>query len=254
MISQVDPEARHARKNQRTGVDGYRAHLAAEPSTGIITDEELTQAAGDDNSDAAAAARFVAREHAARPAAGDAGADGPDQEAAGQDSEQPSWYCDSAYGTGELRQAIADAGDTAVIKPKTLRPPAAGPGGFTIDDFTPDEDAGTVTCPAGVRRIVTFGAACRGCPLRSQCTTNKAGRSLVLHPHDRLLRAARRDWAASKDLRKDYRSWSLTRQDRPARVAEPRYSRRCRSPGSGDRAGPGVGRASWRRFRARTPS
>ena len=34
-----------------------------------------------------------------------------------------------------------------MIKPKPLRP--AVPGGFTLDDFTVDEDAGTVTCPAG---------------------------------------------------------------------------------------------------------
>jgi Transposase DDE domain/Transposase domain (DUF772) len=222
MISQVDPEARHARKNWRTRADGYRAHLAAEPSTGIITDEELTMAAGPGNSDAAAAARFVARENASachhdgqttpRADAGDTGPGGPDPQAADadQDSEQLSWYGDTAYGTGELRQAIAEAGHAAVIKPKTLRPPAAGPGGFTTDDFTPDEDAGTVTCPAGVTRrippgrIITFGAACTGCPLRQRCTTSKAGRSLVLHPHDRLLRAARQNWAASKDLRKDY--------------------------------------------------
>jgi hypothetical protein len=34
-----------------------------------------------------------------------------------------------------------------VIKPKPLRPPVEG--GLTVDDFTVDEQAGTVTCPAG---------------------------------------------------------------------------------------------------------
>ena len=54
-----------------------------------------------------------------------------------------------------------------------------------------------MTCPAGVtrpvsaRRNVTFGAACRGCPLRARCTTSKHGRALILHEHDALLRAAR---------------------------------------------------------------
>ena len=76
---------------------------------------------------------------------------------------------------GDLRAALAAAGHTAVIKPRPLRP--AVEGGFTLDDFTVDEPAGTVTCPAGVtrritaRRNVTFGAACRGCPLRARCTT-----------------------------------------------------------------------------------
>jgi hypothetical protein len=70
-------------------------------------------------------------------------------------------------------------------------------GGFTLDDFTIDEEQGTVTCPAGqVRpvsksRAVTFGAACAGCPLRQRCTTAKDGRPLTIHPHEGLLRAAR---------------------------------------------------------------
>ena len=73
-----------------------------------------------------------------------------------------AWYGDSAYGTGDLRDAIREAGHEAVIKPKPLRP--AVEGGFTVDDFTVDEEAGTVTCPAGTHRpvsrtrTVTFGA------------------------------------------------------------------------------------------------
>ena len=56
-------------------------------------------------------------------------------------------YGDSAYGSGEARAAYRDAGHDTVIKPGPLRP--AVPGGFTLDDFTVDEGAGTVTCPAG---------------------------------------------------------------------------------------------------------
>ena len=82
-----------------------------------------------------------------------------------------------------------------MIKPGPLRP--AVPGGFTAGDFTIDEQAGTVTCPAGVTRpmsparTVTFGAACTGCPLRERCTTARDGRSMTIHPHEELLRAAR---------------------------------------------------------------
>jgi Transposase DDE domain len=54
---------------------------------------------------------------------------------------------------------------------------------------------------------VTFGAACRGCPLRSRCTTAAAGRTLQLHPRDHLLRAARAQWAADPALRADYKNW-----------------------------------------------
>jgi hypothetical protein len=61
VISTVDPETRHTRKSQHNRKDGYRAHLVGEPETGLITDEQLTQAAGPDNADAAVAAQFLAR-------------------------------------------------------------------------------------------------------------------------------------------------------------------------------------------------
>jgi hypothetical protein len=190
VISVHDPEARHTRKTPEARRDGYRAHLVACPETGIITGEQLTKAAGEDNSDATSGGRFLA-DHVA--------GGGPPCE----------WYGDSAYGTGDLRAALQQAGHTAVIKPGPLKPAIAG--GFTIDDFTVDEAAAAVTCPAGITRPITaarsviFGAACRGCPLRGRCTTSKTGRTLNLHEHDALLRAARRAWATSPGLLENYR-------------------------------------------------
>ena len=58
VISTVDPEARHTRKSPENRRDGYRAHVAACPQTGIITGERLTRAAGEENSDAAIAGEF----------------------------------------------------------------------------------------------------------------------------------------------------------------------------------------------------
>jgi hypothetical protein len=107
---------------------------------------------------------------------------------------------DSAYGTGDALAALHAAGHTPVVKPWPLRP--AVPGGFTPADFTVDEATGTATCPNGLTRPisrtrrVTFGAACRGCPLRARCTTATDGRSLQIHPHDALQRAQR---AAASD-------------------------------------------------------
>ena len=43
----------------------------------------------------------------------------------------------------------------------------------------------------GLTRVATFGAACRGCPLREQCTTSASGRSVLLHQHDALQREHR---------------------------------------------------------------
>jgi len=191
VISVNDPQARHTRKSQDRR-DGYRAHVAADPETGIITGEQLTAASGEENSDPAVAGQFVS----AQAAAG-----GPALE----------WYGDPAYGTGELRAAVSAAGHTAVIKPGPLR--QAVEGGFTTDDFTIDQTAGTATCPAGLTRpitagrSVTFGAACRTCPLRARCTTAKHGRTLRLHPQDAILRAARATWAAQPALREDYRHY-----------------------------------------------
>src|SRR5271157_5667293 len=205
VVSTVDPDARHTRKSPEARRDGYRAHLAADPETGIITDEKLTRAAGTENSDPAVAEEFLAAEAGSPGSLGAGKAD--DGAAAGRDL---SWYGDSAYGTGDLRGAICDAGHRAVIKPKPLQAPVEG--GFTVDDFTVDEQQGTVTCPAGHTvtlsrtRIATFGVLCRNCPLRARCTTCKTGRKLVLHPRDDLLRAARAGWAASSGLREDYRT------------------------------------------------
>src|SRR5215207_8701800 len=62
VVSTVDPDARHTRKSPENRRDGYRAHVVAEPGTGIITDEQLTKAAGTANSDPAVAEEFLARE------------------------------------------------------------------------------------------------------------------------------------------------------------------------------------------------
>jgi Transposase DDE domain len=82
-----------------------------------------------------------------------------------------------------------------VIKPKPLRP--AVDGGFTLDDFTINEQDTTLTRPGGhtrpmsAKRTVTFGKLCADCPLPARCTTAQDGRSMTIHPHQELLRAAR---------------------------------------------------------------
>ena len=172
VISTVDPEARHAHKTRARHQDGYKAHVKVEPDTGLITGCALTPAAGAEHSDAAVGIELLATE-----------------------ADPIEVLADSAYGTGELLAAVADGGHTAIIKPWPLRP--AVDGGFTLDAFTVDEAAGTVTCPNHVTRPITrtravnFKAACRDCPLRARCTTSARGRTLRLHPHDALQRAHR---------------------------------------------------------------
>jgi hypothetical protein len=189
VISTVDPETRHAHKTRQRRQDGYKAHVKVEPDTGIITGCALTPASGAEHSDAAVGIALLADE--------------PDP---------VQVLGDSAYGAGELLAAVAEGGHTAIIKPWPLRP--AVPGGFTLDEFTVDEDAGTVTCPNLVTRSITstraviFGAACRDCPLRARCTTSRAGRSLRLHPHHALHRAHR-------ERAQDSQFHAVYRQHRP---------------------------------------
>jgi len=256
VISTVDPEARHTRKSKSTRRDGFRGHVSAEPKTGLITDAELTSAAGEAGSDAVVGQQMIARDRFHRPeaetahpdaggdvapagepqadppggdaavlaehgsggAAAAAAGDGGEITTAGTDSAEATAaadekdtglrvYGDSAYGTGAARAAYRDTGHQTVIKPKPLRP--AVPGGFTLDDFTVDELAGTVTCPAGhtrpmsPKRTVTFGALCAGCPLRARCTSAAGGRSMSIHPHEQLLRTARAQ-ARTPEFKRDY--------------------------------------------------
>jgi len=190
VISVVDPDTRHAHKTRARHQDGYKAHVKVEPDTGLITATALTPAAGPDNSDATIGINLLTT--------GDTGDTG--------DTGELEVLGDSAYGTGDALAALAAAGHRAIIKPWPLRPAVAG--GFTLDDFSVDESAHTVTCPNDVTRSITptrwatFGAACRSCPLRQRCTTSKTGRSLRLHPHDALMRAHRihatdPDWQAT---------------------------------------------------------
>lgn len=195
VISVVDPEARHAHKTVARRQDGFKAHLAVEPDTGIVTGCELTKAAGADAADGAVGITLLER----------------DDTLAGVD-EPVEVLGDSAYGTGDALDELDKAGHVPLVKPWPTKPTV--PGGFDTDDFTVDEGAGTVTCPNGVvrpitpKRSVTFGAACRGCPLRQRCTTAKDGRSMHLHEHDALQRVHRR---RAKDPQ-----WQATyRQHRP---------------------------------------
>ncbi len=208
VISTVDTEARHTRKSKSKRRDGFRGHVAAEPETGLITDCEMTMAAGPGSTDAENGVKMAGRDRfwpdpetgpsdgpAAAAPAPPREAQPPGDSPRPQDEQGLEVYGDSAYGSGEARAGYRDAGHDTVIKPGPVRP--AVPGGFTVDDFTVSEDQGTVTCPAGQvrpmsrKRAVTFSAVCAACPLRDLCTTSAAGRSMTIHPHDGLLRAAR---------------------------------------------------------------
>ncbi len=184
VISVVDPESRHMHKSRSSYRDGYKAHVAVEPETGLITGAALTPANAPD---------------------------GPTGVALLQ-GEAPglSVLADGAYGSGDTLAALGDAGHHRAIKPFPSNP--AIPGGFHRDDFVVDEVVGTVTCPAGhvvaitPRRNAVFGVRCSDCPLRSRCTNARRGRHLTLSVHDAQLVESRRAWRDG-DFISDYRKY-----------------------------------------------
>ena len=185
VISTVDPDARHAHKTVARRQDGFKAHIAIEPDTGIITDCALTKASGTGSGDAAAGIDLLEGE-----------------------AEPVRVLADSAYGSGELRAELTERDHVDLVKPAPTR--SAVPGGFTVDDFTVDHANRTATCPAGLRRtisrtgVATFGAACRDCLLRERCTTSATGKALAVRPHDKLQRDARAA-ARNTDWLNEYR-------------------------------------------------
>jgi IS5 family transposase len=127
VISTVDPDTRHAHEAVHRRQDGYKAHVAIEPDTGIITDCALTKASGTGSGDAADGIDLLAGE-----------------------PEPVTVLADAAYGSGELRAELAAGGHLDVVKAAPIRPAVAG--GFTVDAFTVDHTARTVTCPARATR------------------------------------------------------------------------------------------------------
>jgi IS5 family transposase len=169
VISVVDPQARHLHKSVSSYRDGYKAHVAAEPETGLVTAAALTPANA---------------------------ADGPTGVSL-LDGEGPGLevLADAAYGGGETRAALTAAGHAQTIKPIPLRP--AVPGGFTkttsrstfMPARSPARPATTWPSLLAVGRCSTGAVA--PCPLRERCTRAKDGKTVDLHPHEAELVAAR---------------------------------------------------------------
>lgn len=182
VISTVDTQARHMRKSRSEYRDGYKAHVAVEPETGLITAAALTAA---NVSDAKTAPLLL-----------------------GAETHSLEVLADSAYGSGELRAELRTRKHRQLIKPIPLR--RAVPGGFDRDDFSIDYAAGTATCPAGITVTIPpsrrpgWRSHCSTCSLRARCTRSKGGMQIEIHPHDDELSSARRQWREADGLA-DYR-------------------------------------------------
>lgn len=190
VISTVDPDARHAHKTRERRQDGFKAHVVVEPDTGLMPAVRLTKTNGSQNSDANVGADLMV----ADPTIAEV--------------QAVEVFGDSAYATGDMLHALHGKNWTPLLKPWPIKP--AVEGGFTIDDFTHDPAARTMTCPANITRPITakgnavFGVACRQCPLVGRCTTSASGRTIKVHEHD-LLQRQHRQRAADEGFQAAYR-------------------------------------------------
>ena len=184
-----DPEIRHGHKSSSLRFDGYKAAVAVDTDSQLITAVDVLPGNAPDNAGALALVEQSEKNTAC---------------------EVEETMGDCAYGDGATRQAFVDAGRTLVAKVPG-RPNKAY---FPKEDFQIDLAAGTCTCPAGqvtrIRRRLKshpdgqggwqrpWGFAfdnrtCGACHLRSKCVAGKKGkgRTVSLHPQEALLQQAR---------------------------------------------------------------
>jgi Transposase DDE domain/Transposase domain (DUF772) len=215
VISTVDPDARHGHKTAARGFDGYKGHAAADPDSEIITATTVTPGNAGDATVAEDLIADLLGEQPTPPQAEPTATEEPTKEPTKEPTEaRPTVYGDNAYGAGEFHSRLGEAGIES--RCKTQAPTAAG-GLFSKDRFAIDLDAQTVRCPAGntapIRAARTgggtacFGPICQSCPLRAQCTTATAGRTITVGAHEQALADAR------------------TRQTDPAWIADYRSTR-----------------------------
>jgi hypothetical protein len=196
VISTVDPETRHVHKTRSHKQDGYKAHLAIEPETGIYTAVAIRPGAGAAHHEATVACDLL------------------DQDEQETDLDL---FGDTAYSSGDASAELLERGHRLFLKPAPVK--TAVPGGFGLDDFAIDTVAGQVTCPAGhtvalapmagihLQRRAVFEQLCTGCALREQCTKAKRGRVLTIRPHHDQQTAARHQAATDPDWQGAYRRW-----------------------------------------------
>jgi transposase len=178
LVSVHDPEMRHGRKSASKRFDGHTAAVAVDTDEPLIT--AVAVLAGN-APDAEGALELV------------------EQTEANTGCMVDETMGDCAYGSGETRQAFAEAGRTLVAKVPT----PSNQGGFPKTAFTLDLEATSATCPAGQTtqdfRPTPAGGGqfrfaatvCAACPLRAQCVRGSGGRTVAVHPQERLLQAAR---------------------------------------------------------------
>jgi transposase len=176
LVSPVDPDARQGRKESKTWA-GYKAHLAMEQGSEIITAVETTPGNRNDGQLLPVLLCQQRDTHGLTPEALSA---------------------DRAYQSNANLELLESLGIEGAVKLRE-RLNFRGPGLFTLDDFRFDPVSLRLTCPAGQvtnhsrravfhkDRVRRFGHnfdfrahQCQVCALKARCHPGKKGRSVYL--------------------------------------------------------------------------
>jgi transposase len=170
-ISIEDAEMRHGRKSRSLLVDGYKRHVLHDLDLGVVRAAGVTPANAPEATVTASIAADLAH----------------------QSAVLGELHIDRAY----LSSALVRERPPALAIYCKAWPVRRGPH-FAKTAFTLDWDTHTLTCPNAVRLPFTPGGTvqfpadiCAACPLRARCTTSRHGRSVAIHPDERLLQELR---------------------------------------------------------------
>jgi Transposase DDE domain/Transposase domain (DUF772) len=170
-ISVEDGAMRHGRKSRSQLVDGYKRHVLRDLASGLIPAVGITAANA--------------------PEASVTDAIMADLEA--QQLRVREWHIDRAYLASTV---VQERTDDVVISCKAW-PVRTGPY-FPKTAFHLDWERHEIRCPNDVTLPFAVGgtvqfpaAVCGTCPVREQCTRSAHGRSVTIHPDERLLEELR---------------------------------------------------------------
>jgi hypothetical protein len=170
-ISVEDGAMRHGRKSRSQLVDGYKRHVLRDLDSGLIPVVGITAA------------------HAPEAS----GTDAIEEDLVAQQLTVREWHIDRAY----LASRVVQERTPDVVIYCKAWPVRTGPylpkTAFHLDwERQEIRCPNDVTLPFVVGGVVQFpAAACGACPVRERCTRSVHGRSVTIHPDERLLEELR---------------------------------------------------------------
>ncbi len=171
-ISVEDAEMRHGRKSRSTLIDGYKRHVLRDLDSGLVPAVGVTPA----NVPEAVVTDAI------------------ESDLHRQGFELGQLHIDRGYLSSKLVRERP--GELEVYcKAWAVRNGEH----FPKTEFALDWERHQIRCPAGVKLSFEPGGTvrfptntCRACPLRERCTSSKRGRSVSIHPDEKLLEELRR--------------------------------------------------------------